>query len=178
MKFIQLIGGHAVGKSAIAGYIKEKYPNVLVLGEYKKSHTSEYYTGGMDNLDMTNTERFTMIEDAWLSEKEVILCEGFIITQYSTFIEKYYALQFKKMRDVYIILLTCDLQRVLDRINVRGKKELSQKRLENVRNKITQASSIFGKITETDNYKKLKFDTTDDDSFPEIINMISRIIEK
>src|SRR3990167_7258593 len=131
--FIQFIGGHACGKSSVAGWLKKEYPKgiIEVLGTYKKSKTSNYQTGGLDPLRLTNKERYEMIEASWKTNTPVIVAEGMIISYYKSFLEKYYKLQETHPRKVYIYLLNTSI-------------------------------ALFKRLRETENYRKKSIDTNND----------------
>lgn len=181
MIFIQIFGGHAVGKSSIAGYIKEKYnKNICVLGKYKKSKTSIFYTGGMDALSYTNEQRFDYIKEEWMKEEnKIILCEGMIISYFESFFKKYYDLQKIKKRKVIALYLFCSKEKMLERIEKRsGGKQLNEKRLNNIVSKARHANILYNKLLPYEDFIKIKSDTTDDEKFEIIKKDLSILIEK
>ncbi|KKN00224.1 hypothetical protein LCGC14_1139960 [marine sediment metagenome] len=178
--FINILGGNATGKSGIVGRIKQKYDNkVIALGKYSRSKTSiGLLTGGMDMYGSTQIQRFSYIKRHFLSNKQVLLCEGFIVVFYESFLSKYYELQKIKHRTVYAILLHADLDVLQKRLFKRSKgKEFTTKRLKNLNSKASSANASYNKLIETDTYKKTKFDTSDPKIFDEVVNYISEIID-
>jgi len=163
--FIQFIGGHACGKSSVAGWLKKEYPKgiIEVLGTYKKSKTSNYQTGGLDPLRLTNKERYEMIEASWKTNTPVIVAEGMIISYYKSFLEKYYKLQETHPRKVYIYLLNTSIMKMVERFKIRSNgKEMSKKRYDNLIGKKQTAIALFKRLRETENYRKKSIDTNND----------------
>jgi len=179
--FIQVIGSHGSGKSATVGKIKEKYGNkIKVLGKYSESNTTKgIYTGGMDAISGTNTKRFEIIKNAFLSNKKVVICEGFMVLYYSSFLSKYYELQEIRNRDVYIIYLTADIDVLVKRIEKRSKgKKTTEKRYNKVKSIMKTSESGYNKLTQNDRFKLTKFDVSKIEFYKDVIDYISNIIER
>jgi len=179
--FIHILGGHSTGKSGIVGRIKQKYgAKIMALGKYSRSRTTKgLLTGGMDGIQMTNKERFKYIKRHFLSNKQVLLCEGMMVIYYDSFLSKYYELQKIKHRTVYVILLQTDIETMRKRISKRSKgKEHSEKRERNLRSKASCSESTYNRLEENSTFIKTKFDTSDSKIFDNIVIYISEIIDK
>ena len=168
MIFVQLFGGNAVGKSSILGLMQEKYGarmDVSILGRYTLGRVVRFYTGGLDAEKMTNVERFEAIRKAWLNSiNKVVACEGMMTSYYSSFFEKYYELQKQLSRTVYAIYLYADEQERIRRVTERGKgKPMNPSRLDNIKGKAHGSKILYGKLLETESYRKLMFETTTPD---------------
>lgn len=179
--FIQVIGGHAVGKSSIVGKMKTKFgAKIKVLGRYRESPTHKgLLTGGMDGVQLTNTERFDIIKNAFLSNNKVIICEGMMVSYYGSFISKYSDLQKERNRKIWIICLEADKDVIFSRVfNRSDGKQMNPKREKNITNKMSLAKSVFEKLEETDMIKKVMFTTNTIDEINEVAQFITKLIEE
>lgn len=178
--FIQIIGGHAVGKSATASWLKNEYKeNVCLLGKYKISKTTpNVSTGGLDAEKLTNQQRFELIEKSWFNDSKIVIAEGMIISYWGSFLSKYKKLQEKKERRVLIIHLFSDIEKVKERVYKRSNgKELNTKRLENLIGKLSSAKSSFRKCKLFSSYELMEFDTTEEKSFDIVKEELKKKIE-
>ena len=76
---IYLIGANATGKSSMTGWILNNFKNSQAVGIYKKRQIQGTYTGGADALKITNQKRRDMLQNIWMSDKDIVIMEGMII---------------------------------------------------------------------------------------------------
>jgi len=152
--FLHPIGSFACGKSTLVGSIGltlgiefkkgviiHKNDKCCIIGRYKFGNNG-FCTGGMDAIRATNVERFAIIESEWNSDVKLLCVEGTIINQWSTFFRKYQELN--SNRKCIVLYLDTPEEIAFDRITERsGRKELTQKRIDNVLAKKKGADRIF-----------------------------------
>lgn len=181
--FIQIIGGHAVGKSSLAGHIRDNFKhNITVLGKYSHSQTTHgLLTGGMDMYGKTTKERLDAIKAAFLSSIPVVVAEGAMINAWDPFITTYQELQQTRKREVYIVHLYASMEKVCERVEKRSKgKTTAANHLKNYQGKLTHAQNLFDKIQETATFHKVQFCTDSDFDTPYayLAKLISEVLTK
>lgn len=168
--FIQVIGTNCTGKSQLVGSLKDYFTDssIYVVGLYKKSKTfPDLYTGGIDLTrtrdispnkedgkklgliskkgNITNKGRHRLLEEAWFSDKKVVVCEGFTITGYKAYIRKYideYCL--KKPRAIIVVLIEKNPELRKSEMIIRsGGKSFTEKRLSNFIEYEKDAKKVF-----------------------------------
>ena len=177
MVVLHIMGGHASGKSTLAGKFIN-LPDTVVLGKYSKSKTFDGMTGGMDMLKATQEERFNLIKKEWLGDKKNVILEGMMCIYNKSFFSRYKELQAIKKRKVYAILLESKTDKVIERISKRSKgKVFDEKRSRHINSKARGARKNYNKLNPME-YEKLEFDTTDENNFLAIEKRLLEILQK
>ena len=151
---IYLIGANATGKSSMTGWILNNFKNSQAVGIYKKRQIQGTYTGGADALKITNQKRRDMLQNIWMSDKDIVIMEGMIIISKLN-IDYFLQLQKKFYRKIIVIHLFCSLDTLQKRIYERSKgKVQSEKRTKNLIDK-TKISEKVAKYAESLRLKDL-----------------------
>lgn len=178
--FIQILGGHASGKSGlVSGLIKEFGNSINPIGPYNPSKTTNgILTGGMDCMKLKALERFELIKDSFLSNKPVVICEGMMLIYFDSFVSQYKKLMENKNRDVYIVLLNCEFEEILKRVEFRSKgKKLDDPRRERLLGKHKTSISTYNKALEMGCYNYLTLDTSNN-NFKEPLEILKKLIKE
>lgn len=165
---IQAIGSFSSGKSRLVSsiglsygirffpeefYHKSPDKKCMVVGSYVLRKSDMVYSGGFDAVTMTSKHRSRVIEDMCNSEYKIVAHEGTLSTIYKKHFDWFDNLPRKKL----IIFLDVSIDELKDRITIRGKKPMSEKRETHLQEKyhankqfLDHAKEVGHKIIETE----------------------------